>query len=71
MDILWAQHHETSAMTEAELSEALKAASRAGDAKAKEFLRMWYDRRATITAVQRDTESVEDSVTTGNFSCPY
>jgi hypothetical protein len=43
-------------MTEAELSEALQAAARAGDAEAKEFLRLWYRNRPATTAPQGDPE---------------
>ena len=37
-------------MTEAQISEALEAAARAGDAQAKAFIRMWYSNRAATKA---------------------
>lgn len=40
-------------MTEAQISEALEAAARAGDAQAKAFIRMWYSKR---TATKGNTE---------------
>ena len=40
------------AMTEAQISEALEAAARAGDAKAKAFLRTWYSHQSATKTAQ-------------------
>ena len=54
-------------MTEAELDLTLQAAARAGDPKAKAFLRMWYSDRAARKA-SNDSELVEaPSASAGSY----